>query len=119
MNILPLELCEIIHNYTRTKTMYDLSQLLLSTKVIDPFINVIKDDRKTIYYKYKNKIHRLDGPAIEKSNGEKCWYLNGKYHRLDGPAIIWKDTQQWYKMGKNIELMVQQLNIQEVIKNGG
>ena len=22
--------------------------------------------------------HRLNGPAVEKSNGEKCWYIEGK-----------------------------------------
>jgi len=37
------------------------------------------------YYYYYNGlfykgylIHRDDGPAIEYSNGDKCWYLNGK-----------------------------------------
>jgi hypothetical protein len=33
------------------------------------------------------KLHRLDGPAIEYSNGVKIWCQNGKCHRLDGPAI--------------------------------
>ena len=33
------------------------------------------------------KLHRVDGPAIEYSNGTKEWYINGKRHRLDDPAI--------------------------------
>jgi len=33
------------------------------------------------------KLHREDGPAVERVNGGKAWYLNGKLHREDGPAI--------------------------------
>jgi hypothetical protein len=28
-----------------------------------------------------------NGPAVERSNGTKYWYLNGERHREDGPAI--------------------------------
>ena len=42
-------------------------------------------------YHYKDKemeiLHREDGPAIEYSDGDKSWFLNGKLHREDGPAI--------------------------------
>ena|SRR5579859_1240760 len=34
-----------------------------------------------------NKLHRLDGPALEYSNGDKYWFLNDQLHREDGPAI--------------------------------
>jgi len=34
-----------------------------------------------------NMRHREDGPAIERADGVKEWYLNGKRHRLDGPAV--------------------------------
>jgi len=34
-----------------------------------------------------NKLHKLDGPAIELENYSKEWWINGKRHRLDGPAI--------------------------------
>ena len=45
--------------------------------------------------------HRLDGPACEFVNGTKCWYQNGKRHRLDGPAIDWFDREkEWYIRGK-------------------
>jgi len=44
--------------------------------------------------------HRTDGPAIEKENGDKLWYINGKLHREDGPAVILNDgTKRWYKEG--------------------
>ena len=41
--------------------------------------------------------HRTDGPAIEYSDGTKFWFLNGERHRTDGPAIEWDDgTKEWY-----------------------
>ena len=46
------------------------------------------------------KLHREDGPAIERSDGTKQWLLNGYAHREDGPAIEWKDgTKYWYLNG--------------------
>jgi hypothetical protein len=58
----------------------------------------------TKYY-YKNKemtiFHREDGPAVEWSNGEKCWYLNGKLHREDGPAVEYAcGSKYWYLNGE-------------------
>jgi len=42
------------------------------------------------------KLHREDGPAVERANGTKLWYLNGKRHREDGPAIEWANgTKEW------------------------
>ena len=32
------------------------------------------------------KLHREDGPAVERANGDKEWWVEGKLHRLDGPA---------------------------------
>jgi hypothetical protein len=44
-----------------------------------------------------DKLHRVDGPAIECADGAKYWYLNGKYHRVDGPAIEYADGDKyWY-----------------------
>ena len=54
-------------------------------------------------YWYNNEwlLHRLDGPAIERVNGSKVWYVNGKLHRLDGPAVEWQnDYRAWYVNGK-------------------
>jgi hypothetical protein len=48
---------------------------------------------------YKNKsgqYHRLDGPAVEYSNGEKHWYINGKRHREDGPAVENINSDKWW-----------------------
>lgn len=48
------------------------------------------------------KLHRLDGPAIEFSDGSKFWYKNGQRHREDGPAV---ECNNGYKawMINNIE----------------
>jgi len=47
-----------------------------------------------------NKLHRIDGPAVEYTNGDKFWFFNGKYHRTNGPAIECKNGYKtWYLNG--------------------
>ena len=47
------------------------------------------------------KLHRIDGPAVEDTDGTKHWYLDGKLHRVDGPAIEDADVEkQWFLNGK-------------------
>jgi len=60
------------------------------------------DNKGTIrWYNEEGAYHRLEGPAIECSNGDKYWYEDGKHHRLDGPAIeITSGTKYWYQEGK-------------------
>lgn len=46
-------------------------------------------------------LHRIDGPAVELSNGTRYWYLNGKRHREDGPAIEWANgDRSWWLSDK-------------------
>ena len=53
------------------------------------------------YYNKANQLHRLDGPAVELSDGTKKWYQNGKYHRLDGPAReLSNGYKEWWQNGK-------------------
>ena len=40
--------------------------------------------------------HREDGPAIERKNGNKSWWLNGKLHREDGPASECKNGDKYW-----------------------
>ena len=48
----------------------------------------------------KGDFHREDGPAIDYSNGHKCWYLNGLLHREDGPAHENANgDKRWYLNG--------------------
>ena len=63
-------------------------------------LKVSANGTKFYYIKGTNIYHRLDGPAVEYTNGDKIWYKEGKYHRLDGPAIEWADgSKSWYKEG--------------------
>jgi len=54
------------------------------------------------YWKNKDgKLHRLDGPAVERLNGYKAWYKNGLRHRLDGPARELEiGARHWYQNGE-------------------
>ena len=47
------------------------------------------------------KRHRIDGPAVERADGIKAWYIDGKLHRLDGPAVEHANgAKYWYIDGK-------------------
>ena len=49
------------------------------------------------------KLHRTDGPAVERADGSKFWYLNGELHRTDGPAVIKADGDRfWYLNGEGL-----------------
>ena len=51
-------------------------------------------------WRLNGKLHRLDGPAIERADGSEAWFHNGSLHRLDGPAIEWTDgTKEWWQNG--------------------
>ena len=47
-------------------------------------------------------LHREDGPAIEWADGTKYWYLNGNFHREDGPAVEFDGDKWWYLHGKEL-----------------
>ena len=52
---------------------------------------------------WRNKdgeLHRIDGPAVEYSDGDKSWYQDGKLHRINGPGIEYGDgDNHWYQNG--------------------
>jgi hypothetical protein len=58
---------------------------------------IIKDGIK--YWYKDDKLHRLDGPAIEYENGCRDWYQNGLLHRIDGPAVENVNSTHWYQNG--------------------
>lgn len=46
------------------------------------------------------KLHRVDGPAIEWTDGYKEWHIDGKRHRVNGPAVEWADgSKEWWVDG--------------------
>ncbi|HED38332.1 MAG TPA: hypothetical protein ENI76_08835 [Ignavibacteria bacterium] len=65
---------------------------------------VIINENGDKYHTLNEKLHREDGPAVEKANGEKHWYVNNKCHREDGPAVEKANgDKEWYLNGKRIE----------------
>jgi hypothetical protein len=69
------------------------------------------NESEMTYDEYGNKfwknaqkqLHKTDGPAVEYSNGDKRWYLNGHLHRpsSEGPAIECViGDKYWYHEGK-------------------
>jgi hypothetical protein len=64
----------------------------------EQYIEINKYGNK-FYYKDKamTVLHRIDGPAVERADGSKFWYVDGKCHRLDGPAVEYADgSKSWY-----------------------
>jgi len=61
----------------------------------------LKDNcRVDVYYHCKvwwrnGKLHRLNGPAVEYTDGGKEWWHDGKLHRDDGPAVESNDGGKW------------------------
>jgi hypothetical protein len=53
------------------------------------------DYSKTVWFRH-GKLHRENGPASEKINGETSWYLNGERHREGGPAYLHPSGETWW-----------------------
>ena len=63
---------------------------------MDEITRTVDSDGTIIYRNSAGLLHRIDGPATERANGDKFWYLNGQRHRIDGPAIEYVDgTKCW------------------------
>jgi hypothetical protein len=70
-----------------------------SSKKKKDIIEVVEYLEQTIHF-LNGKIHREDGPAVERTNGSKEWRINGRLHRVDGPAVINTNGDKlWYKEG--------------------
>jgi hypothetical protein len=69
---------------------------------MEEYTVTVGDNGDKFWYQ-NDKLHRLDGPAIEDADGFKEWYQNGKCHREDGPAIEYADGfKAWYIEGKEL-----------------
>ena len=49
-----------------------------------------------VFVNENGKFHRTDGPAAERSNGDKAYFQNGFLHRIDGPAIECSNGDKFY-----------------------
>jgi hypothetical protein len=53
--------------------------------------------------------HRLGGPAAEYPNGHKEWVVNGVLHRVEGPAVIHSDGSEfWFVNGEQLDCKTQE-----------
>jgi hypothetical protein len=78
--------------------------------------NRVKRSKYEIRYYLNKKLHRLDGPAYERTDGTKEWWQNGKKHRLDGHAYEEPGGyKEWYYEGKHI-LCDSQEEFERIIK---
>jgi hypothetical protein len=58
---------------------------------------IVDYNQNIIWTNEQGQSHREGAPAIEHSNGNKQWYINGKLHREDGPAVENNDgCKLWY-----------------------
>ena len=72
------------------------------------FTGCVESPEEVNYYK-NGKLHRVDGPAVENTDGTFLWYLNGELHREDGPAIEYFDGEKrWFL--NNYELTEEEFN---------
>ena len=55
------------------------------------------------FFDFYGRRHRVNGPAIEYSNGDEEWWLLGKRHRDDEPAVIYGDKKFWFEFGEFIK----------------
>ena len=53
------------------------------------------------YYDALGQLHRIHGPAFTSPGGhQRSWYQNGRRHRVDGPAVEWSDGYRaWFING--------------------
>ena len=68
----------------------------------EQFIHINEYGTKRYYKDHEMTIlHREDGPAVEYTNGDKLWYINGKLHREDGFVIEYVNgSKSWYLNGE-------------------
>ena len=54
-------------------------------------------------WRLRGRLHRTDGPAIERADGSKMWCLNGNLHRTDGPAYEGANgSKEWFLNGNEV-----------------
>ena len=84
-------------------------------------ICIIDLDGDKVWFNNKGEIHRENGPAIEYTNGDKVWYLNGKRHCEDGPAYSTaRGDKEWFLNGKQYtELEFVQKQMSETLSKFG
>jgi hypothetical protein len=72
------------------------SDSMTSTMTID-------QEGNKIWRNQEDQLHRTDGPAFERTDGYKAWWVDAQRHRTDGPAFETADgTKAWYLNGQEL-----------------
>jgi len=58
------------------------------------------DSEYTVRWFSNGVLHRIGGPAVEYSNGDKEYYVLGMRHNEELPAVVKRDVLMWYKCGQ-------------------
>jgi hypothetical protein len=54
-------------------------------------------------WRVRGRLHRTDGPAVERADGSREWRVNGRLHRTDGPAFEDGCYREWWIKGKELD----------------
>ncbi|MEN6644002.1 MAG: hypothetical protein ABFE08_16315 [Armatimonadia bacterium] len=67
----------------------------------DPAVGPVDGPDGSQCWHRDGRLHRDDGPAVQRPDGTLEWYLEGCRHRVGGPAIERPDgTREWYRRGR-------------------
>jgi hypothetical protein len=78
-----------------------VTELRHGEQIPSNYTGIIKYPNGSKYWVLNGKLHREDGPAIERADGSKYWYLNDKLHREGGPAVEHPNgTKEWWLNNK-------------------
>lgn len=61
-----------------------------------------KDCHGVTEHRLNGKLHRLDGPAVERPGGDFEWFAEGQRHCLTGPALKSGDMELYFIDGTEI-----------------
>jgi len=66
------------------------------------FTGIIESENGNKYWYKNDKLHRIDGPAVEYLGGTKEWWIEDKLHRVDGPAIEYSSGHKEWWINKSV-----------------
>jgi len=111
-SMIPVAVRDGVYDETMSDVMHDLCKLTRTSKrmhdVVEPIIlkyaSMSLLDKNhldgIVYVDYRGRRHRVDGPAVVKSDGTRMWYRDGLCHRVNGPAVERANgTREWYQDG--------------------
>lgn len=88
-----------IENEDGTKKWYVEDKKMTEQEFVDKMkhVSVVENEKgDKIYKNSADKKSRLDGPAVEFSNGSKQWWIDGYLHRIGSPAVELSDgSKEW------------------------